>query len=84
MQIKQLQHVIIYATKKLSYVIIIYVAKTAPICNYLSNQINSSTELFISLKMQNRMTLEHKLTSTLFLVIFFPYKGVQLLSGVEL
>lgn len=47
MQIKQLQHVIIYATKKLSYVIIIYVAKTAPICNYLSNQINSSTELFI-------------------------------------
>ena len=34
--------------------------------------------------MQNRMTLRHKLTSTLFLVIFFPYKGVQLLSGVEL
>ena len=34
--------------------------------------------------MQNRMTLRHKLTSTLFLVIFFPYKSVQLLSGVEL
>lgn len=48
MQIKQLQHVIIYATKKLSYVIIIYVAKTAPICNYLSNQINQHRIIYLT------------------------------------